>query len=313
MLIITGEGDNFFSIRRISNEQKDSSEYKSLMSKIFQKIEYYPIPIIAVVNGMAIGESFELAVCCDFIICSENAIFGFNNEDENSNYDFEKPQRLLNFIEKGIAKRILLVKDNINAYEAYRIGLVNSYHHQNKILDEGIKLAKMISKNSKTAVKNSKLSINEGAKIINCIPDEEKNEVTFLISIHYETKLDESIYILGNVSDFGYWKEKKYKMDLSNGFIWKTEYTMKKGDPCIQYKFVCVSKSSERWENGANRLLCPDNIEHLSKTSSGLYKLNLKWNQFFINFNLYYPLDTPNNIMRLGFLEQPKELYYYFS
>ena len=157
VLIITGEGDNFFSIRGISNEKNDLSEYKSMMSKIFEKIENYPIPIIAVVNGMAIGESFELAVCCDFIICSENAIFGFNNRDENISYDFEKPQRLLNFIDKGIAKRILLVKDNINAYKAYRIGLVNSYQHQNRILDEGIKLAKIISKNSKTAIKKLKI------------------------------------------------------------------------------------------------------------------------------------------------------------
>ena len=313
VLIITGGGDNFFSIGGISNEKNDLSEYKSMMSKIFEKIENYPIPIISVVNGMAIGESFELAVCCDFIICSENAIFGFNNGDENISYDFEKPQRLLNFIDKGIAKRILLVKDNINAYKAYRIGLVNSYQHQNRILDEGIKLAKIISKNSKTAIKNSKLSIIEGAKVINCIAEEEKDEVNFLISIHYETKLDEAIYILGNISDFGNWKEKKYKMDLSNGFIWKTEYTVKKSDPCIQYKFVCVSKSSERWENGANRLLCPNNIEHLPKTSSGLYKLNLEWNHFFINFNLYYPLATPNNIMRLGFLEDPKELKIWYQ
>ena len=313
VLIITGEGDYFFTIEEISNKQNDSSEYKSLMSKIFEKIENYPIPIIAVVNGLAIGKSFELAVCCDFIICSENAIFGFNSEDNNSIYDFEKPQRLLNFIDKGIAKRILLVKDNINAYEAYRIGLVNSYHHQSQILDEGIKLAKMISKNSKTAIKNSKLSINEGAKIINNIPEEEKNEVTFLISIHYETKLDEAIYILGNISDFGYWKEKKYKMDLSNGYIWKTEYRMKKSVPCIQYKFVCVSKSSERWEDGVNRLLCPNNIENLSKTASGIYKLNLVWNYFYIKFNLHYPVVPPNYIMRLGFLEDPKELQFWYD
>ena len=247
VLILTGEGDKFFSIENKSNEKNLISENNTLMSNIFQKIENYPIPVIAVVNGFAIGESFELAVCCDFIICSENTFFGFSDKDKSIFYEFEKPQRLLNFIEKGIAKRIFLVKDNISSHEAYRIGLVNSYHPQNQILEEGIKLAKLISKNSKTAIKNSKLSINEGTKIISAIP-EEKNEINFLISIYYKTQLDEYIYILGNRTDIGNWKEKKYKLHISKGFIWKNKFTMKKSDKCIQYKFVCVSKSSEIWE-----------------------------------------------------------------
>ena len=307
VLILTGEGDKFFSKENKSNEKNLISEYNTLMSNIFQKIENYPIPVIAVVNGMAIGESFELAVCCDFIICSENTFFGFSDKDKSIFYEFEKPQRLLNFIEKGIAKRIFLVKDNISSHEAYRIGLVNSYHPQNQILEEGIKLAKLISKNSKTAIKNSKLSINEGTKIISVIP-EEKNEINFLISIYYKTQLDEYIYILGNRTDIGNWKEKKYKLHISKGFIWKNKFTMKKSDKCIQYKFVCVSKYSEIWENGPNRLLCPYNIENLPLTSLGFYELNLEWNHFHINFNLHYPIVPPNFIIKLGFKEEPKEL-----
>ena len=305
-LIITGEGDKFFSIENKSIKNNKNSEYNTLISKIFHKIENYPIPVIAVVNGMAIGEGFELAICCDFIICSENAIFGFGDEDKSSSYEFENPQRLIKFLDKAKAKRIILVKDNINAYEAYRIGLVNSYHPQNQIFDQGIKLAKMISKNGNIAIKNSKLSINEGGKIISTV-QKEKNDVAFLISIHYETRLDEEIYILGNISDFGNWKEKKYKMGFSHGYIWKTKFIMKKSDPCIQYKFVCISKSYKRWEKGPNRLLCPYNLENLPKTSSGLYELNLVWNHFHVNFNLYYPLKAPNSIMRLGFLEGFKQ------
>ena len=302
VLIITNEGDNFFSLRNKLNEKNKVSEYKMLMNKIYKKIEDYPIPVIAVVNGNVIGDSFELVLCCDFIICSEDTYFGFENEDKYSSYEFEKPERLLNFVEKGIAKKITLVKDKINSYEAYRIGLVNSYHPQNQLFEKGIKLAKLISSNSKIAIKNSKLSINEGNKITNT-NQEKQNEVTFLISIHYKTQLDEAIYILGNISDFGYWKGKKYKMDFSDGYIWKTNFRMKKSDPCIQYKFVCISKSNERWENGQNRLLCPYNLEYLPKISSDLYELNLEWNRFHINFNLYYPLVIPNSIMRLGFLE----------
>ena len=227
VLIITNERDNFFSLRNKINEKNKVSEYKMLMNKIYKKLEDYPIPVIAVVNGNVIGDSFELVLCCDFIICSEDTYFGFENEDKYSSYEFEKPERLLNFVEKGIAKKITLVKDKINSYEAYRIGLVNSYHPQNQLFEKGIKLAKLISSNSKIAIKNSKLSINEGNKITNT-NQEKQNEVTFLISIHYKTQLDEAIYILGNISDFGYWKEKKYKMDFSDGYIWKTNFRMKK-------------------------------------------------------------------------------------
>ena len=86
VLILTGEGDKFFSIENKSNEKNLISEHNTLMRNIFQKIENYPIPVIAVVNGMTIGESFELAVCCDFIICSENTFFGFSDKDKSIFY-----------------------------------------------------------------------------------------------------------------------------------------------------------------------------------------------------------------------------------
>ena len=157
---------------------------------------------------MAFREGFELAVCCDFIICSENAIFGFNEKGQQDYYEFENPQRLLKYIDRGTAKKIILTKEFINKYEAFRIGLTNAYYLQGQIYEEGIKLAKIISKNGKNAILNSKKSINEGAKIIN-MPSKENNKITFLISIKYETGEDEKMYIIGNNSDFGNWKEKK--------------------------------------------------------------------------------------------------------
>ena len=115
------------------------------------------------------------------------------------------------------------------------------------------------------------------------VPD----EITFLISVQYETRSDERLYIIGNNTDFGNWTEKKFKMEYTNGYNWKTRYKMKKNSPCIQYKFVCYSDYLEKWESGENRLLCPNNLEMLPKTLSGAYKLDLIWNHFQITFNLH--------------------------
>ena len=309
VLIITAEGNEYFSIGGRPEELKQMSisereEYTFLMSKILKKIENINIPVIAVVNGLAFREGFELAVCCDFIICSENAIFGFNEKGQQDYYEFENPQRLLKYIDRGTAKKIILTKEFINKYEAFRIGLTNVYYLQDQIYEEGIKLAKIISKNGKNAILNSKKSINEGAKIIN-IPSKENNKITFLISIKYETGEDEKMYIIGNNSDFGNWKEKKYEMELTNGYIWKTKYSMEKNSQCIEYKFVCFSGYLEKWERGENRLLCPNNLEGLPKTLSGDYKLNLIWNYFEVIFNLHYPIVPPNTYMQINFKDAP--------
>ena len=245
-----------------------------------------------------------MAVCCDFIICSEKAVFGFYEKDIPDFYEFENPQRLLKNIDKGIAKKIIFSKDYITPYEAFKIGLANGYYLQDQFYEEGIKLAKMISNNGKNAIINSKKSINDGAKIIN-IPSQENNKVTFLISIQYETRSDEKLYIIGNNSDFGNWTEKKHEMEFRIGYIWKTKYSMEKNSPCIQYKFVCYSEYLEKWESGENRLLCPDNLEGHQKTLSGHYKLNLIFNHFEVVFNLHYPIVPPNTVMQINFYDYP--------
>ena len=309
VLVITGEGDESFSIGGRPEDKNNLPElekekYSFLITKIFEQLENFPLPVIALVNGFALREGFELALCCDFIICSEKAIFGFREENEQILYEFEKPERLLKNINQGISKKIILIKDFINPYEALKIGLANYYYPKVQIFEEGINLAKIIAKNSKQAVLNSKKSINEGAKIINA-PSKERDEITFLISVQYETRSDERLYIIGNNTDFGNWTEKKFKMDYTNGYNWKTRYKMKKNSPCIQYKFVCYSDYLEKWESGENRLLCPNNLEMLPKTLSGAYKLDLIWNHFQITFNLHYPIVPPNTFMQINLFEAP--------
>ena len=116
--------------------------------------------------------------------------------------------------------------------------------------------------------------------------------VSFRIQIKYDTQIGEEIIIYGDSPDFGSWKQPKFKLRWSNGNIWKADYQMAKSSKSIKFKFVCHSNTSDKWEEGENRLLSPKNLNGLPKTSDGKYILDCVWNHFKINFNIHY---VPSN------------------
>ena len=95
-------------------------------NEVFRKIEMLPIPVLAVVNGYALGGGVELALSCDIRICSTNAIFGMPEVKLGINPGFGGTQRLARLIGQGMAKQMIYGGSYIDAYEALRIGLVNS-------------------------------------------------------------------------------------------------------------------------------------------------------------------------------------------
>ena len=80
-----------------------------------------------------------------------------------------------------------------------------------------------------------------------------KNYITFIFRIKYETNPGEEIYILGDHSDFGNWIKPIFKLKWTNGHIWQAEYNFLISIKYIQFKFVCLSKASTKWEEGENR------------------------------------------------------------
>ena len=170
VLIVTGEGEKSFvagaDISEMSTlTKKQAEDFSKKGNDLFRKIENLPIPVIAAVNGFALGGGCEISMSCDIRICSDNAIFGQPEVSLGITPGFGGTQRLARLIGASMAKQIIFTGQNIKAEEALRIGLVNAIYPQNELLNEAKKLAKEIAKNSVHAVKNSKKAINEGLQV----------------------------------------------------------------------------------------------------------------------------------------------------
>ena len=169
-LIITGAGEKAFvagiDIYEISTLSKRfGKEFSRKGNEVFRKIETLPIPVIAAVNGYALGGGVELALSCDLRICSTNAIFGMPEVKLGINPGFGGTQRLSRLIGQGMAKQMIYGGSYIDAYEALRIGLVNAVYPQAELIEQAKLLAKSITKNGRNAVASSKKAMNEGTNV----------------------------------------------------------------------------------------------------------------------------------------------------
>lgn len=166
-LVITGAGDKSFvagaDIGEMSTLTKAEGEaFGKVGNDVFRKIETFPIPVIAAVNGFALGGGCEIAMSCDIRLCSDTAVFGQPEVGLGITPGFGGTQRLARLIPVGKAKEIIYGAVNIKADEAYRIGLVNSVYPLEELLPAAKKLAAKIAKNAPIAVRACKQAINEG-------------------------------------------------------------------------------------------------------------------------------------------------------
>jgi len=289
-LIMSIKGENQFFLEEDIDEikkctKKEAEELNKKGNEVLRKIEELPIMVIASIDGIILGDLFELSMICDIRICSENSVFGLPEVGLGIIPKFGGTQRLARLIGAGMAKQIIFSGQKINSKEALRIKLVNGIFTQNELLNEAIKIAS----NSIQMNPNKYKSLFN--KDDNDIYVDDKNYINFQIQIKYETKVGEKIYIYGNITDFGNWKP-KFNLNWSPDHIWKVDYKILKSSNCIEFKFVCHSNSFDKWEEGGNRLLCPRNLHGLSKTPDGRYILDFIWNHFKINFNIHY--EPPN-------------------
>lgn len=166
-LVLTGAGEKSFvagaDIAEMSTLTKAEGEaFGKIGNDVFRKIETFPIPVIAAVNGFALGGGCEIAMSCDIRLCSDTAIFGQPEVGLGIIPGFGGTQRLARLIPVGKAKEIIYGAVNIKADEAYRLGLVNSVYPLEELLPAAKKLAAKIAKNAPIAVKACKQAINEG-------------------------------------------------------------------------------------------------------------------------------------------------------
>lgn len=169
-LILTGAGEKSFvagaDIGEMSTLTKEQGEaFGKKGNDVFRKIETFPIPVIAAVNGFALGGGCEISMSCDIRICSENAVFGQPEVGLGITPGFGGTQRLARIVGVGKAKEMIYAATNIKADEAYRIGLVNAVYPQTELMEMAKKLANKISKNAPIAVRACKKAINEGLDV----------------------------------------------------------------------------------------------------------------------------------------------------
>ena len=165
-VILTGAGKAFVAgadIAQMSTmnaaQGKAFGEYGAA---VFRKIELLDKPVIAAVNGYALGGGCELAMCCDIRIASAKAKFGQPEVGLGITPGFSGTQRLPRIVGPGKAKELIFTAGIIDAAEACRIGLVNKVTEPEALMDEAMEMAAKIASKSPIAVKYSKQAINKG-------------------------------------------------------------------------------------------------------------------------------------------------------
>ena len=166
-VILTGAGEKSFvagaDIGEMSSLSKAEGEaFGKKGNDIFRMIETFPIPVIAAVNGFALGGGCEISMSCDIRICSENAIFGQPEVGLGITPGFGGTQRLARIVGVGMAKQLIYTARNIKAEQAKEIGLVNAVYPQEELMEQAKKLASTIAANAPIAVRNCKKAINDG-------------------------------------------------------------------------------------------------------------------------------------------------------
>ena len=166
-LVITGSGEKSFvagaDIGEMSTLTKAEGEaFGKKGNDIFRKLETMPIPVIAAINGFALGGGCELSMSCDIRICADTAVFGQPEVGLGITPGFGGTQRLARLVSPGMAKQLMYTARNIKADEALRIGLVNAVYPAADLMAAAEKMAVTIAANAPIAVRACKKAINEG-------------------------------------------------------------------------------------------------------------------------------------------------------
>ena len=166
-VVLTGAGDKSFvagaDIGEMSTLTKAEGEaFGKTGNDVFRKIETFPIPVIAAVNGFALGGGCELALACDIILASEKAKFGQPEVGLGITPGFSGTQRLPRRVGIGKAKELIFSGKMIKADEAKAIGLVSEVYPAEELMDKAMELANAICANAQIAVCESKRCIRMG-------------------------------------------------------------------------------------------------------------------------------------------------------
>ncbi len=168
--IITGEGEKAFvagaDIQELTAETPvTGKEYSRRGHAVFELIENLGKPVIAAVNGFALGGGCELAMACTIRLATPNAKFGQPEVKLGIIPGFNGTQRLPRIVGKGLAMQMLLTGDMISAEEAHRIGLVNEIVAAGELMDRAEAIARKIIANAPLSVRYAMEAVNKGLEV----------------------------------------------------------------------------------------------------------------------------------------------------
>ena len=166
MLVITGAGEKAFvagaDIKEMTSMNEDQAmQFAKRGQSIFHELNLLKIPVIAAVNGFALGGGLELALACDFIIASDNAKFGLPEVSLGLIPGFGGTVRLTRAVGIRKARELTYSGEMINAAQAYELGLVNHVVPLADLISTVMKKVEMILTRSPLAVAASKKSVNQ--------------------------------------------------------------------------------------------------------------------------------------------------------
>ena len=169
VVILTGAGRSFVAGADIG-QMKDltpvqAKKFGSYGNQVFLKLENFPKPVIAAVNGFALGGGCELSMACDIRLASEKAKFGQPEVGLGITPGFSGTQRLPRRVGVAKAKELIFSGKQIGAEEAKRIGLVNEVYAAEELLNKAVEMAKSFTANAPIAVKYSKACIDRGMQM----------------------------------------------------------------------------------------------------------------------------------------------------
>jgi enoyl-CoA hydratase/carnithine racemase len=167
VVIVTGRGDKAFSAgadlkERAGMSPEQVKEFIFNIRRLMDDVELFPRPVIAAVNGVALGGGTELALASDIRLASETATMGLTETRLAIIPGAGGTQRLPRLVGKGIAKELIFTGRRIDAQESLRIGLVNGVYPPAELLAAARRLADEIGQSGPIAVEQAKYAINRG-------------------------------------------------------------------------------------------------------------------------------------------------------
>lgn len=170
VIVLTGAGEKAFSAgadlkERIGLSLQGLEAQRRMLVRAFDAVGSARKPVIAAVNGYALGGGFELALLCDFIIAGDHAKLGLPEVKRGIIPGGGGTQTLPRLVGKAVAKQMIFTGEPIDAQEAFRLGIVVKVVPGSKVVDEALEIAEVIARNAPLAVIQAKRAIDVGVEI----------------------------------------------------------------------------------------------------------------------------------------------------